>query len=399
MKQGVTIIVPTYNGGDLFLQMLEMIGLQAYEGPIQLVVVDSGSSDSTVETAEKWGARIRKIQKKDFHHARTRNNALSLADFEQVVFMVQDAVPVSTRWLRELTTALDASGAVAVYTDQIPHGNATPYARLETESTSRARGGRPSLQHLDSLESFQEMPYHEAYRRINLDNVCALYRKQLLSHFPFPEVAFAEDMAWALQMLIDGHRILYQPAVKVRHSHNRSASYGFRRQVINSVWCARIMKRVERDLSFLSAGELLALSDQVDKRVARLREDVDAVENEMDRSKKGSSREKIHDIIRGSSFVNRMRCMKYHRLTLKKTHENTRFEMTARTVQDQISHSLVAIEKRYPPTDQAEWAVALDQIAANVVGRIFGETYASHMVRGKVPPQIHRFMHPFMQGV
>ncbi|MFP4088306.1 MAG: hypothetical protein ACLFUL_16110, partial [Desulfobacteraceae bacterium] len=103
--------------------------------------------------------------------------------------------------------------------------------------------------------------------------------------------------------------------------------------------------------------------------------------------------------VKGSSFLNRMRCMKYHGLTMKKKHENTRFEMIARTVQDQIIHSLEAIEERYPPADQAEWADALDQIAANVVGHIFGETYASHRVKGKVPSQIDRFIRPFMRGV
>jgi hypothetical protein len=58
----------------------------------------------------------------------------------------------------------------------------------------------------ESHESFQKMPYDEAYRAIGLDNVCAIYRKELLMNISFPEVAFA-----------------------VQHFHSRSAEYRFNR--------------------------------------------------------------------------------------------------------------------------------------------------------------------------
>jgi len=51
MNKGISVIIPTCNGGKIFSQCLEKIGQQEYDGEIQLVVVDSGSSDGTAELA------------------------------------------------------------------------------------------------------------------------------------------------------------------------------------------------------------------------------------------------------------------------------------------------------------------------------------------------------------
>lgn len=271
MEKGISIIIPTYNGGQIFSKCLEMVGRQDYGGKIQLIIVDSGSTDGTVASAERAGALVKRIDKNRFHHARTRNEAVLLARFNSIVFTVQDAVPCSTSWLSDLERSLCETDVAAVYTDQIPHDDATPYARFEIESISKARGREQKIQQIESLEAFREMPYDAAYRTISLDNVCAIYKKELLVNIPFPEVDFAEDMAWAFKNMVLGHRLMYQPDIKVKHSHNRSPEYAFNRQVINSFWCAKIMNRVENDMSFLTVGDLMALTGALGRSVNRLR--------------------------------------------------------------------------------------------------------------------------------
>ena len=73
--------------------------------------------------------------------------------------------------------------------------------------------------------------------------MCAIYRKEVLEKTPFPDVEFAEDLAWALKISLLGLRITYLPHIKVRHSHNRLSDYTFRPQIVNSFWCAKIMGR------------------------------------------------------------------------------------------------------------------------------------------------------------
>ena len=274
MKKGISVIIPNYNGGRIFPKCLEMIGQQDYGAETQLIIIDSGSTDGTVELAERAGAFLRRIDKIHFHHANTRNEAVFLADFDNIIFTVQDAIPCSKSWLSELERSLCETDVAAVYTDQIPHDDATPYSRFEIESVSKARAGKQKIQQIESLEVFKEMPYDETYRSMDLDNVCAIYKKELLVNIPFPELDFAEDMAWTLKNMLLGYKVLYQPDIEVKHSHNRSPEYAFNRKVINSLWCAKIMNRVENDMSFLTTGNLMVLAGVLGRFVNRLGADI-----------------------------------------------------------------------------------------------------------------------------
>ena len=42
---------------------------------------------------------------------------------------------------------------------------------------------------------------------------------------------------------------------------------------------------------------------------------------------------------------------------------------------------------------------ALDQSVANILGRIYGEIYASCMIKGKISSQLEAFIKPYMGGV
>ncbi len=54
---GVTVIVPHWNRRDLLASLLE--GLRRQSSPVaEILVVDNGSSDGSVEMAERWGARV-----------------------------------------------------------------------------------------------------------------------------------------------------------------------------------------------------------------------------------------------------------------------------------------------------------------------------------------------------
>ena len=398
MKKGISIIIPTYNGGRIFSKCLEMIGQQDFGGDTQLIIVDSGSTDGTIELGERAGALIRKIDKKKFHHANTRNEAVLLADFDNIVFTVQDAVPCSKSWLSELERSLYETDVAAVYTDQIPHDDAIPYARFEIESIGRARGREQKIQQIESLEAFQEMPYDEAYRTISLDNVCAIYRRDLLINIPFPEVDFAEDMAWAFKNMLLGHKVLYNPNIKVRHSHNRSPEYLFNRQVINSSWCAKIMNRVEDDLSFLTTRDLMVLTGRFERFVNRLRSDSVGDRKPGDIDMK-SSPQIIDRIRKRFSLRNRMKYLLIDQFGKYSLNQSAKLRMIEQQVEDGIRDVSSLIAKKYKVTVEEGLLEVIDLSAANVLGRVYGESYASRMLAGKISPQFETFIKPYMGGV
>ena len=398
MKNGINIIIPTYNGGQVFSKCLEMIGQQDYGAEIQLIVVDSGSTDGTIELAERAEALIRKIDKNEFHHANTRNEAVLLADFENIVFTVQDAVPCSESWLSDLERSLFEADVAAVYTDQIPHDDATPYARFEIESISKARGGKQRIQQIQSLEAFKEMPYDEAYRAIGLDNVCAIYRKELLVNIPFPEVDFAEDMAWAFKNMVLGYRLMYQPDIKVKHSHNRTPEYAFNRQVINSLRCAKIMDRVKDDLSFVTIRDLMSLTRSVGRYVNRIGSEIlGGGQLYVNRSKKRP--QAIKRIRKAYSLRNRVSYFLDDKFPRLSGHQSPELRVIEQHTENGIGHVLNLIENEYKVTREEELIDALDQSAANILGRIYGEAYASCMLGGKISSQLEAFIKPHMQGI
>ena len=398
MKEGISLIIPTYNGGQVFAKCLEMIGQQDYGGKIQLVVVDSGSTDGTIELAERAGALIKKIDRRTFHHAHTRNEAVLLANFNSIVFTVQDAIPCSTSWLSALERSLCETGVAAVYTDQIPHDDVTPYSRFEIESISKARGGKQKIQKIESLQRFNEMPYEEAYRSIGLDNVCAIYRKELLINIPFPEVGFAEDIAWAFKNMPMGYKILYQPDIKVKHSHDRSPEYAFNRQVVNSFWCAKIMNRVRDDMSFLTIEDLMALTNRVRRFVNRLGSDI-LEKNEALDKRHEKSFQVFNRIQKKYSLRNRAKCFLADKFLKNSNPQFPEVKAIEQQSEEGIRHVLKLVEREYQVTDEQELIEVLEQCAANTLGRIYGETYASYVLSRRTSPQLERFFKPYLRGI
>ena len=398
MNDGISIIIPTYNGGSIFSKCLEKINQQDYSGKIQVIVVDSGSTDGTPELARKAGAFVSSIDKREFHHAKTRNKALSFAKFNKVVYTVQDIIPCSETWLSDLERSLIETGVAAVYTDQVPHDDANLYARYETECIKNFRGEEPVIQHLESPEYFEQLSYEKAYRTIVLDNVCAIYRKELLVNSPFPEVDFAEDLAWSLENMLKGRSVLYQPGIKVKHSHNRLPEYGFNRQIANSFWCAKIMRRVAHDMSYLSAWDLMSLTGAVRTFVSRIRSNLLNAGNAPGNNS-GKEHRAIDKIVGRYSFKNRVRWFFADHLSRNRKHGSPELRRIEEQAKQDILNILELMKTNYNATSKAELLKALEQIVANLLGRIYGEVYASCMLNDKMSSELEDFIKPYREGV
>jgi len=398
MKKGISIVIPTYNGGRIFVECLKKIKEQKYAGEIQLIVIDSGSNDGTSNLAEDAGAIVKRIDNREFNHAKTRNSSLAWVKYDNVVFTVQDAIPCSLTWLSDLEHSINQYNVVAVYTDQIPHDNATLYARFENRCIRNFRGQKPVLQSLDSPESFQKMPYHEAYKTIALDNVCAIYRTKSLMSFPFPEVDFAEDMAWSFAKLLKGRKILYQPSITVRHSHNRTPYYGFRRQIINSYWCARIMNRIAHDFSSLSPTDLMFLTSNVRKMGGSLRTDLLKMGDNTAINRQQGLRV-IEKIVERYSWINRARWFLMDQLPNIRKHVSSEYEMLREQTCQNIVQTLELIKTDANAEIAEELIEALEHIIANLLGRIYGEVYASNIIRDNASRKLSSFIRHYMQGI
>jgi glycosyltransferase involved in cell wall biosynthesis len=390
MTEGVSIIIPAFNGGELFKKCLSAIRSQDYPGEVQLIVIDSGSEEGSLAAATEAGALLRQIPKERFHHARTRNEALCLAVHRKVVYLVQDAIPASRDWLRSLTESLREARVAAAYARQIPHADADVFARFEVEHHSEYLGERPMLQGLRHPEEFVSIPYDQLLRTIRLDNVCAIYRKELLTRFPFPEVRFGEDMAWSSLIVKQGFVISYRPDIIVRHSHNRPPDYRFRRAIVDSLACAQITGRVKGDLSAYSLKDLLRLQETAAGLAKELRE----------RIRRGETigRAKARFVLRVAQKLQRtFPCMHF----LVGPLFVARFGPPALEymLKGNVQHILNLVQGRYSDLSVGEILDCLDQAVSSASGRLHGEVYASHMLRKTLSCEMREYFTPLLEGV
>ncbi len=229
-----SVVVPTWNGGARFRELLEALARQELPGGFELVVVDSESGDGTWEAAVRAGAYVHSIPQAEFNHGRTRNLAIAHTTGERVALLTQDAVPRTPHYLAHLFAALDDPTVDGAYARQFPRPDCDPLIaeRLRRWSASR---DEPVVQELaagdaaGSRERFDALEPMERYLACAFDNVASCVRRSSWDRHPFPDRSFGEDVAWAREVLLAGGRIAFEPSAEVEHSHRLDVGAEFRR--------------------------------------------------------------------------------------------------------------------------------------------------------------------------
>ncbi len=228
-KKKVSIVIPTYNAGDEFAEVLEMIERQRSSYPWELICIDSGSADRTIEVARDFGARLFQIRKEDFNHGLTRNLGVSKAEGEYIVLMTQDALPQDENWLVSLVRCLVEDERVAgAYSRQIPRDNCNPFIKERLRDWF-AGGELRRVQGIENPEELNGLSPRERFKLFAFDNVSSCIRRAIWERYPFEKRDFGEDLAWAKKVVEEGYRIVFEPESVVVHSHNNSLWYEFKR--------------------------------------------------------------------------------------------------------------------------------------------------------------------------
>lgn len=226
----ISVIIPTRNAGPEFRRTLRRIRSQVAVPEPEILIIDSDSTDGTVETARAEGARVLQIPPEAFHHAETRNQAARHARGEILVFTVQDALPAAPDWLYRLVAPVVQGEADAVSARQIPRADADLYALVATWGFHRFLGyGRNTLRKGMALAG---RPLAEQRRIAHLDNVCLAISRELQVQFPF-QGRFAEDLDLGKRLVEGGFGLLHQVDNAVVHSHTRPARYFFLRAYVD----------------------------------------------------------------------------------------------------------------------------------------------------------------------
>ena len=225
----VSIVIPTRNAGGGLNHVLDGILGQEVGFGMEILAVDSGSTDGTRQRLRDRGARVIEIAASAFNHGESRNAALAVARGELAVLIVQDAVPVSRQWLAALVRPLLSDAGVAgSFARQQPWPRAS---RLTAHYLSGWIAAQPTPRVVGPFSAAElgAMPPARRHEACAFDNVCSCIRVAVWRKHPFRRTPIAEDLEWAREVLLSGHKLAYAPDAAVWHSHDRSIRYEFER--------------------------------------------------------------------------------------------------------------------------------------------------------------------------
>lgn len=198
-----SIVIRAYNEETHIGRLLEGIKRQTLKD-VEVILVDSGSTDSTVEVAESYGAHVVRIPPEEFTFGRSLNYGIRAASGELIVIASAHVYPVYPDWLASLLYAFEDPRIALTYGKQ--------------------RG--PESAKFSEKQIFQQwFPETTKLRQETAfcNNANAAIRRSLWRKHPYDEsLTGLEDLAWAKWAKEQGYEIAYIPEAEVIHLHNET---------------------------------------------------------------------------------------------------------------------------------------------------------------------------------
>ena len=213
----VTVAIPVLNGAAYLDEVLAAVRAQEVEREVELLSSTPGSTDGSLEIAERHGARVHEIPSREFSHGGTRNLMMELAQgrARRVPHAGRDAgrtsagSPRCSRASSRPTTSLRSSARTIARPGRKPHDQGRDGAPLRELGHGRRE---IDVQRLD------RSPAGLAAYRAEPGKLTFLSERQLLrralrrgSGCPFRDVPYAEDQLLGRELIEAGYAKVFHP--------------------------------------------------------------------------------------------------------------------------------------------------------------------------------------------
>ena len=205
-----SIVIRAYNKSIYLPRLLEGISHQTIKD-VEIILVDSISTDSTVSIAESFGARVVRIPSDEFSFGQSLNFGVRAATREFIVIASAHVYPVYPDWVETLLRPFENERVALTYGKQ----RGPVSAKFSEQQIFHQ--WYPDLSRLDQETAF-------------CNNANAAIRKSLWEKNPYDETLTGpEDLAWAKRSKEQGHAIAYVAEAEVVHVHQETPRGVFNR--------------------------------------------------------------------------------------------------------------------------------------------------------------------------
>ncbi|MGZ8442752.1 MAG: glycosyltransferase [Candidatus Binatia bacterium] len=216
-KPEISIIIRCKNEERLIGRVLTAICQQDIDLRFEVIVIDSGSTDRTLDIVRNHVVRLYEIEARDFSYGSALNLGASLAEGQYLINLSAHCIPTSDRWIANIVRDLRAQSRIAAtYGGQVPIKGLNPF-----EERSLLAAFKP-----------------DNYGRVGppFSNANCAIRREIWQRYPFDETAsFAEDYIWS-QLLPKEFEIKYIPEAEVYHTHPARFKYWAKRSYDNGLF-------------------------------------------------------------------------------------------------------------------------------------------------------------------
>jgi glycosyltransferase involved in cell wall biosynthesis len=198
-----SVVIRAYNEEQHIGRLLEGISHQTLKD-VEIILVDSGSTDATASIAEHYGAKIVHINPQEFTFGRSLNLGLAAATRDRIAITSAHVYPVYPDWLERLLEPFKDPQVALTYGKQ--RGDA--YSKF-SEHQIFARW------YSNQSEPRQTHPF--------CNNANAAIRRAVWEQHPYDETLTGlEDLAWAKKVLAAGYGVAYVAEAEILHVHDET---------------------------------------------------------------------------------------------------------------------------------------------------------------------------------
>lgn len=234
----ISIILRAKNEEQNIGGVLEAIFSQEISQSIEVIIVDSGSTDRTLDIAGQFSVKILTIAESRFSYGYALNFGISASSGDIICCLSAHCVPAHHKWLSKLIEPIVEGRAHATYGRQIPIPGVNPFEEVSLR---------------------KHFPEHDTITgRVPFSNANCAFLRDVWNERKFDEtIPSWEDYLW-FSLLKESYVYSYAPLAAVRHSHPFSLTSTLRR-TFNDGAAFRIMNdRYNLDLVDETAPTLLA---------------------------------------------------------------------------------------------------------------------------------------------